>query len=68
MKKDILKRFLKCIKESTSTFNELEESILRGNAIADAMHFEDDYFMNKERRRVVGDDNEELGIPYDRRT
>ena len=55
MKRDILKRFLELV-QSKNRLGELEESILRAKTLISLDikldSIEDDYFMNREHRRV----------------
>ena len=55
MKRDILKRFLEMV-QSKNRLGELEESILRAKTLISLDikldSIEDDYFMNREHRRV----------------
>lgn len=55
MKRDILKRFLELV-QSKNKLGELEESILRAKTLISLDikldSIEDDYFMNREHRRV----------------
>ena len=55
MKRDILKRFLELV-QSKNRLGELEESILRAKTLINLDikldNLGDDYFMNREHRRV----------------
>lgn len=55
MKRDILKRFLELV-QSKNKLGELEESLLRSKTLISLDikldSIEDDYFMNREHRRV----------------
>jgi len=55
MKRDILKRFLELV-QSKNKLGELEESILRAKTLINLDikldNLGDDYFMNREHRRV----------------
>mgnify|MGYP005997661023 FL=1 len=55
MKRDILKRFLELV-QSKNKLGELEESLLRAKTLISLDikldSIEDDYFMNREHRRV----------------
>jgi hypothetical protein len=55
MKRDILKRFLELV-QSKNRLGELEESLLRAKTLISLDikldSIEDDYFMNREHRRV----------------
>ena len=50
MKLKSIKQFLKYIKNNK--LSEAQESYIRGIVAIDNLTFEDDYFMNREKRRV----------------
>ena len=58
MKLKSIKQFLKYIKNNK--LSEAQESYMRGLVTSNNISFEDDYFMNREKRRVRDVDSNRL--------